>query len=131
MRLRVFLVLFCSPCVFAQSNNQVQLSVYLWRQAAGGVVIGTPSAQPRSVVAVLDSGDVKAYSESGELLWSFFVRGGLCPYIGRSREGLSFICAADAQRRLTQLDFRFQAKDHPVLAGYDESLYLKAGFYRI
>jgi 23S rRNA (cytosine1962-C5)-methyltransferase len=39
--------------------------------------------------------------------------------------------AADAQRRLIQLDFRFQAQDHPVLAGYDESLYLKCGFYRV
>jgi len=39
--------------------------------------------------------------------------------------------AADAGRRLIQLDFRFQAQDHPVLAGYDESLYLKCGFYRI
>ena len=38
--------------------------------------------------------------------------------------------AADAERRLIQLDFRFQAQDHPVLAGYDESLYLKCGFYR-
>jgi 23S rRNA (cytosine1962-C5)-methyltransferase len=39
--------------------------------------------------------------------------------------------AADAQRRLIQLDFRFQAQDHPALAGYDESLYLKCGFYRV
>jgi len=39
--------------------------------------------------------------------------------------------AADAERRLVQLDFRFQAQDHPVLAGYDESLYLKCGFYRV
>jgi len=39
--------------------------------------------------------------------------------------------AADAQHRLVQLDFRFQAQDHPVLAGYDESLYLKCGFYRV
>jgi len=38
--------------------------------------------------------------------------------------------AADAERRLMQLDFRCQAQDHPVLAGYDESLYLKCGFYR-
>jgi len=35
-----------------------------------------------------------------------------------------------ASRRLIQLDFRCQAQDHPVLAGYDESLYLKCGFYR-
>jgi 23S rRNA (cytosine1962-C5)-methyltransferase len=39
--------------------------------------------------------------------------------------------AADSGRRLIQLDFRFQAQDHPVLAGYDESLYLKCGFYRL
>jgi 23S rRNA (cytosine1962-C5)-methyltransferase len=39
--------------------------------------------------------------------------------------------AADAKRRLIQLDFRFQAQDHPVLAGYDESLYLKCGFWRV
>jgi 23S rRNA (cytosine1962-C5)-methyltransferase len=38
--------------------------------------------------------------------------------------------AADAGRRLHLLDFRFQAQDHPVLAGYDESLYLKCAFYR-
>jgi len=39
--------------------------------------------------------------------------------------------AADAERRLVQLDFRFQAQDHPILAGYDESLYLKCGFFRV
>ena len=38
--------------------------------------------------------------------------------------------AADVQRRLVQIDFRYQAEDHPVLAGYDESLYLKCGFYQ-
>jgi 23S rRNA (cytosine1962-C5)-methyltransferase len=37
--------------------------------------------------------------------------------------------AADAERRLIQLDFRYQGPDHPVLVGYDESLYLKCGFY--
>jgi 23S rRNA (cytosine1962-C5)-methyltransferase len=39
--------------------------------------------------------------------------------------------AADAERRLVQLDFRYQSPDHPVLLGYDESLYLKCGFYRV
>ena len=38
--------------------------------------------------------------------------------------------AADAERRLVQLDFRYQAPDHPILVGYDESFYLKCGFYR-
>jgi 23S rRNA (cytosine1962-C5)-methyltransferase len=39
--------------------------------------------------------------------------------------------AADAERRLIQLDFRYQAADHTVLVGYDESLYLKCGIYRV
>jgi 23S rRNA (cytosine1962-C5)-methyltransferase len=38
--------------------------------------------------------------------------------------------AADAQRRLVQLDFRYQSSDHPILSGYDESFYLKCGFYK-
>jgi 23S rRNA G2069 N7-methylase RlmK/C1962 C5-methylase RlmI len=38
--------------------------------------------------------------------------------------------AADADRRLHLLDFRSQAGDHPILAGYDESFYLKCAFYR-
>jgi 23S rRNA (cytosine1962-C5)-methyltransferase len=39
--------------------------------------------------------------------------------------------AADAERRLIRLDFRTQGPDHPVLVGYDESLYLKCGLYRV
>jgi 23S rRNA (cytosine1962-C5)-methyltransferase len=38
--------------------------------------------------------------------------------------------AADAEHRLVQLDFRYQAQDHPILLGYDESLYLKCGIYQ-
>ncbi|MDR1900792.1 MAG: class I SAM-dependent rRNA methyltransferase [Treponema sp.] len=38
--------------------------------------------------------------------------------------------AMDAGRRLVQMDFRRQAADHPVLLGYDESLYLKCGVYQ-
>jgi 23S rRNA (cytosine1962-C5)-methyltransferase len=39
--------------------------------------------------------------------------------------------ASDAGKRIVQADFRYQAPDHPVLVGYDESLYLKCGFYRV
>jgi 23S rRNA (cytosine1962-C5)-methyltransferase len=38
--------------------------------------------------------------------------------------------ALDAERRLHQIAFHYQASDHPILVGYNESLYLKAGFYR-
>ncbi|MDR1210624.1 MAG: class I SAM-dependent rRNA methyltransferase [Spirochaetaceae bacterium] len=39
--------------------------------------------------------------------------------------------AADAGRRLIQLEFRQQSPDHPVLSGYDESHYLKCGCYLV
>jgi len=95
MRLWLFLIFFCPYFVFTQSNDPVRLSEYLWRQAAGGVVLGTPSANPQSVVVALDSGVVKAYSETGVLLWSFAVRGGMSPYLTRSREGITFVCSAN------------------------------------
>jgi 23S rRNA (cytosine1962-C5)-methyltransferase len=39
--------------------------------------------------------------------------------------------AEDAEKRIVQVDFRYQGTDHPVLLGYDESFYLKCGFYRV
>ncbi|WP_010254564.1 class I SAM-dependent rRNA methyltransferase [Treponema primitia] len=39
--------------------------------------------------------------------------------------------AADAGKRLIMLDFRRQPTDHPALVGYEESLYLKCGIYRV
>jgi 23S rRNA (cytosine1962-C5)-methyltransferase len=39
--------------------------------------------------------------------------------------------AADADKRLIQLDFRYQSPDHPILLGYGESQYLKCGIYRL
>jgi 23S rRNA (cytosine1962-C5)-methyltransferase len=39
--------------------------------------------------------------------------------------------AADAERRLIELEFRHQGLDHPILVGYDESRYLKCGIYRV
>jgi 23S rRNA (cytosine1962-C5)-methyltransferase len=44
--------------------------------------------------------------------------------------GMINAAACDAGRRLYELDFRYQSPDHPVLSGYEESLYLKCGFYQ-
>jgi 23S rRNA (cytosine1962-C5)-methyltransferase len=38
--------------------------------------------------------------------------------------------AGGADRRLYEIRFGYQSSDHPVLVGYDESLYLKCGFYQ-
>jgi 23S rRNA (cytosine1962-C5)-methyltransferase len=39
--------------------------------------------------------------------------------------------AMDAEKRLHMLEFGYQAPDHPILVGYEESLYLKCGIYRV
>jgi outer membrane protein assembly factor BamB len=133
MRPRLLLLLLCSPCVFAQGNNSGQLSEYLWRQAAGGVVIGTPSARTQSVVVALDSGVVKSYSGTGELLWSFSVRGTLCPYVTRSREGITFICttggsliAINAGGRELWKANSGGALSGPIVTGWDGRVFVPA-----
>ena len=132
--MRLLLLLFCSHYVFAQGNDQVQMSEYLWRQAVGGVVIGSPSVQPQSVVAALDSGIAKNWSGSdGQLLWSFSVRGGLCPYVTQSREGLSFICTTDggliAINRIGRELWKANvggALSGPVVTGWDGRVFVPA-----
>ncbi|MDR3236914.1 MAG: class I SAM-dependent rRNA methyltransferase, partial [Spirochaetia bacterium] len=39
--------------------------------------------------------------------------------------------AVDAGKRLHRLSFTYQSPDHPVLEGFEESLYLKCGIYRV
>ncbi|TCW61681.1 class I SAM-dependent rRNA methyltransferase [Treponema sp. J25] len=41
------------------------------------------------------------------------------------------MAAAEADRRLRLVEFRYQSIDHPILVGYDESLYLKCGIYQV
>jgi len=138
MRNKIFLLFFflsllCSPCAFAQGNNPGQLSEYLWRQAVGGVVLGTPSARPGSVVAALDSGVIKAYSGSGGLLWSFPARGTLCPYLTRSREGITFICTTDGSLIAINMIGRELWKANaggalsgPIVTGWDGRVFVPA-----
>jgi outer membrane protein assembly factor BamB len=132
MRLFLCLLLFCSQLIFAQSSEPLRLqSAYLWRQAAGGTVIGALSVHPQSVAAALDSGVVKAYSGSGELQWSYFVRQGLCPYITQSRQGITFICSADgslialnrAGRELWKADAG-GALSGPIVTGWDGRVFV-------
>ncbi|MDR0628323.1 MAG: PQQ-binding-like beta-propeller repeat protein [Treponema sp.] len=62
-----------------------------WKQALGGTVIGPPSVQDGSVVAVCDGGNLKAYTWTGRFLWNYYARGRLRPFVTRSREGTSYI----------------------------------------
>jgi outer membrane protein assembly factor BamB len=69
---------------------------YIWRQALGGTIIGSPVAQAQSVVVALDGGSVNSYSSSGRPLWSFATRGRITPFITRSREGTTYVCRTNS-----------------------------------
>jgi 23S rRNA (cytosine1962-C5)-methyltransferase len=83
-------------------------------------------------------GAIRGYKEINLRAMSLLKSGGIlvscsCSQALDETRFKRMICeaAADAERRLVQLDFRYQSPDHPILLGYDESLYLKCGFYRV
>jgi len=67
----------------------------IWRQAPGGKLLGAPSVQAGTVVAVMDGGHLKAYSLDGKPLWDYYAKSKLIPYVSRNRDGTSFICRND------------------------------------
>lgn len=56
-----------------------------------------------------------------------------CSAAMRENDFKSLIAEAafDAGKRLHRLSFTYQSTDHPVLEGFEESLYLKCGIYRV
>jgi outer membrane protein assembly factor BamB len=135
------LILICSQPVFAQSGNTAPSregnvpvdTVYLWRQAVGGAVIGRPTVQAQSVVLALDGGNIKAYSASGRPLWDFSARGRLSPHVTRSREGTSYICRTNgifiAVNRIGRELWRTNiggALAGPVVSGWDGRVFIPA-----
>lgn len=79
-------------CIFSALPLRAQtFGEPFWKQALGGTVIGPPSVQGGSVVAVCDGGNLKAYTWTGRFLWNYYARGRLRPFVTRSREGTSYI----------------------------------------
>ncbi|MDR0552124.1 MAG: PQQ-binding-like beta-propeller repeat protein [Spirochaetaceae bacterium] len=87
--LPVYIFIVLTAALSAQSTEEIENSL-LWRQALGGSVIATPSAQVQSVALVLDGGLVRAYSDSGRQLWEYAAGGRLLPFISRSTTGMTF-----------------------------------------
>ncbi|MDR2802721.1 MAG: class I SAM-dependent rRNA methyltransferase [Treponema sp.] len=99
------------------------------------VIILDPPAFAKSHTA-LDNA-LRGYKEINLKAIKLLSRGGLlvscsCSQALSEQRFKNMIAAAacDADRRLYEIDFRYQNSDHPVLVGYDESLYLKCGFYQ-
>ena len=103
----------------------------IWRHAPGGALLGVPTIQAGTVVAVLDGGHLKAYTLEGKPLWDYWAKSPrLIPYISRNREGTCYVCRTDgtfiavnrAGRELWQL------KTGPIVApavsGWDGRIFV-------
>jgi 23S rRNA (cytosine1962-C5)-methyltransferase len=77
---------------------------------------------------------MQGYREINLRAFSLLEKGGVlvtcsCSHAVDEGRFKAMIAAAASGRRIIQLDFCYQPPDHPVRVGYDESLYLKCGFY--
>ena len=92
---KCILLFFAAIPVFSQSEavpreqGQITRDAF-WRRALGGAVLSLPHVQAQSAVVALDGGSIRAYSTSGNLLWSYSARGRISPFVTRSREGTSY-----------------------------------------
>lgn len=124
------LFFFFLTCGLFAQNDEYADAPY-WRQALGGAVIGNPVAQVESVVVVTDGGNLKSYSSKGTPLWDFYARGRLTPFVGRSREGTSYIGRTNgfliavnrSGRELWRMNLG-SALVSPVLTGWDGRLFV-------
>jgi 23S rRNA (cytosine1962-C5)-methyltransferase len=101
-----------------------------------GLIVLDPPAFAKSRSAL--EGAVRGYKEINLRAINLLERGGVlvtCSCSHAMEEGrfkkMVADAAVDAGRRLRLLEFRYQASDHPILVGYDESLYLKCGIYEV
>jgi outer membrane protein assembly factor BamB len=114
--------------VFPKENADAATPI--WRQAPGGAVMGVPTIQVGTVVAVLDGGHLKAYTLEGTPLWDYYAQGALIPYVTRAREGTCYICRTDGTliavnrsgRELWQL--KTGAISTPVVTGWDGRIFV-------
>jgi outer membrane protein assembly factor BamB len=113
------------------SDSGYSSELPFWRQALGGAVTGRPVSQAESVVATTDGGNLKSYSLQGNLLWDYYARGRLLPYVTRSREGTSYICRTNglfiavnrAGRELWRINLGTPLV-YPALVGWDGRLFI-------
>jgi outer membrane protein assembly factor BamB len=84
-----------------------------------------------SVTLVCDGGNLKSYGRQGKLLWNYFARGRLGPFLSRSPEGTSYICGTNGNliavnrsgRELWRI--RLEAPiNFPVLIGWDGRIFV-------
>ena len=128
---RCFFFGFLASASWLCAQNDEYTDPPFWRQALGGSVIGNPVTQVESVVVATDGGNLRSYSSQGTFLWDFYARGRITPYIGRSREGTSYIGRTNglliavnrSGRELWRINLG-SALVSPVLTGWDGRLFV-------
>jgi len=100
------------------------------------VIVLDPPAFTKSHKAL--AGAIRGYKEINFRALQLLKRGGIlltCSCSQAMTEGrfkaMIQEAAMDAEKRLHMLEFAYQAPDHPILVGYEESLYLKCGVFRV
>ena len=128
---RCFFFTFLVSASWLCAQNDEYTDPPFWRQALGGAVIGNPVTQVESVVVATDGGNLKSYSSQGTPLWDFYARGRITPFVGRSREGTSYIGRTNgllmavnrSGRELWRINLG-SALVSPVLTGWDGRLFV-------
>jgi outer membrane protein assembly factor BamB len=123
-------ILFLTLCPAARSQDMAPL----WSRELGGSITGIPAAQAESVVAVLDSGDLRAFSSGGKALWTYAAGGRLSPFVSRSPEGVcyvsringAFIAVNRSGRELWRVN-PGASLSGPAVIGWDGRVFVPAG----
>jgi len=101
-----------------------------------GLIVLDPPAFAKSRTNLDDA--LRGYREINSRALRLLDRGGIlvscsCSHaLGENRfKSMINHAAMDAGKRLRLVSFTYQSPDHPILLGYDESLYLKCGIYEV
>lgn len=114
--------------IFPKENKDAATPI--WRQAPGGTLLGVPAIEGGIAIAVLDGGNLKAYSLDGKPLWDFYAKSKLVSYVSRNREGTSYVCRTDgtliAVNRVGRELWRLKTGviTSPVVTGWDGRLFV-------
>ncbi|MGC8970577.1 MAG: class I SAM-dependent rRNA methyltransferase [bacterium] len=104
---KVFDVIILDPPAFAKTQRHIE-----------GAIRGYKEINLRAIKMIRDGGFLVTCSCSQHITPEIFQR-----IIDSAR--------IDANKILRLVEFRTQAKDHPILLSYPESLYLKCGIYQV
>lgn len=104
---RTFDVIILDPPAFAKTQRHIE-----------GAIRGYKEINLRAIKMIRDGGFLVTCSCSQHITPEIF-------------QGIIDSARIDANKILRLVEFRTQAKDHPILLSYPESLYLKCGIYQV